>query len=299
MIHVVVSCAERKRHPAQTGLTVSGVARRTFEARLTKWLQVIAATQGTHRVADLYQGEHWSVARSLSSDAVSVWTASAGFGLLSLDDLIPSYDATFSPGHANSVSSAPTAASRRSELSEWWQALQTRPSRPRNETLAALAVDGPVVIAASQPYLQAMHNEIVTAHKQADHALIISTAGSVPSDLSHLRLPCDGRLRGVLGGSMGAVSVRLAKELAGIAESNLTMESAVERTEQLMSDCSPLQRFQRKALSDKEIVDFIDSRRRESAGTSASKLLRELRDRGMACEQSRFRRLFATSGVGQ
>jgi len=98
---------------------------------------------------------------------------------------------------------------------------------------------------------------------------------------------------------MGAVSVRLAKELAGIPEREFSMASAVERTERLMADCAPLQRFDRKKLSDREIADFIDSRRRGTANTSASQLLRELRDSGMACEQSRFRRLFATSGLGQ
>ena len=299
MIHVVVSCAERKCHPAETGLTVKGVDQETFDARLEKWLEAIAAPQDGHKVADLYQGEHWSVARSLSSDTVSVWTASAGFGLLALDDIIPSYDATFSPGHPNSVSSARSATARRLELGKWWHALQIRPTRPTSETLESLNAHGPVIVAASQPYLQAMRGEIKNANDRTGHALVIATAGSVPSDLSHLRLPCDGRLRSVLGGSMGAVSVRLAKELASIPERELTMASATERTDQLMAGCEPLAQFQRKTLPDNEIVDFIDSRRSDTATTSASRLLRELRDSGMACEQSRFKRLFAATEGAQ
>jgi hypothetical protein len=299
VIHVVVSCAERKSHPAQTDLTVGRSAGPTFEARLAKWLEAITAAQVGHRVADLYQGEHWSVARSLSSDVVSVWTASAGFGLLSLEDNVPSYDATFSPGHPSSVSHARSALVRRSELSRWWSAIQMRPTRARSDTLSSLIADGPVIIAASQPYLQAMRGEILDAHDQQDHALVLSTAGSVPSDLSHLRLPCDGRLRSVLGGSMGAVSVRLAKELASIPEGEFTVTSAVDRTKRLMAASEPLPRYERTTLTDIQVVEFIEHHRRKIEHASASRLLRELRDSGMACEQSRFRRLFAESGTAQ
>lgn len=299
MIHVVVSCAERKCHPVETGFAVSGITQQTFQGRLKKWLQTVAAAQSGHKVIDLYQGEHWSVARSIPNAWVSVWTASAGFGLLSLEDTIPSYNATFSAQNANSVSRVRKTTARQTELSEWWSALQTRADRPRTDTLASLIADGPVIIAASQPYLQAMHGEIVDAHARAIHALVISTVGTVPSNLAHLRLPCDGRIRNVLGGSMGATSVRLAKELAKIPEDKFTRESAVVCTERLMTGCAPLQRFHRQPLSDDEVMEFIQSRRVDTPSISASRLLRELRDEGMACEQSRFGRLFAAAGIKQ
>lgn len=98
---------------------------------------------------------------------------------------------------------------------------------------------------------------------------------------------------------MGALSARLATELATIPERKFSMATAVERTEKLMANAAPLPRFQRRVLSDSQIVEFIAHRRLEVTNASASRLLRDLRDQGMACEQSRFGRLFAETRGNQ
>jgi hypothetical protein len=50
-------------------------------------------------------------------------------------------------------------------------------------------------------------------------------------------------------------------------------------------------RYERKKLSDEEVGEMIASRLAQLPGMSASRLLREFRDAGYACEQSRFGQL--------
>jgi hypothetical protein len=160
-------------------------------------------------------------------------------------------------------------------------------------TIGELSSEGPVIVAASRPYLIAMERELHAAALVSPGRVVLSTVGDVPSTLRPLNTPGDGSLRTVLGGSMQAVTVRLAARIAeSIDESSLTMDAASELTRALMAQARPLDRFSRRALSDREVTQFIRQALETAGPRSCSALLRELRDAGMACEQSRFRTLY-------
>ena len=101
-LRVVVSCTDRKRLPPAPDLQLRSYGDDLPE-RVSSWIARIDNPGDNEiRAADLYQGEHWSVVQQLTDAAsavgvtVDLWIASAGYGLISPEDLVESYAATFS-----------------------------------------------------------------------------------------------------------------------------------------------------------------------------------------------------------
>lgn len=213
--------------------------------------------------------------------------ASAGLGLVEASERVPSYSATFARGKDCVCPAA--ARDTGAEARSWWANLRSAPTPrqvPRLVTLSA----GPVVIAASSAYLSAMADEIQEAIAANPDNVIISTVGTVPRPLVAASLPVDGRLRSVLGGTMQALAVRLAVHLLENV-SDLTLASARQTAEVLMSDARPLDRFNREALTDEQVLDWLNIQLQRGRALGHSTLLRKLRADGYACEQTRFRQL--------
>lgn len=92
---------------------------------------------------------------------------------------------------------------------------------------------------------------------------------------------------------MQAISIRLAAKIVQtIDEVDLTHEAAANLTARLMAEAAPLERHSRSPLSDDQVSAYIASALRTDTPPSCTALLRMMRDAGMACEQSRFRRLY-------
>lgn len=247
---------------------------------------------------DLYQGEHWSVARRIHAASLAdVWVASAGFGLVHISTKLRPYAATFSSGHPDSVALPECAdVSVETQLSEWWSALQSEPRLP-TVGLDQVAQRGPVVLAASRPYVSAMRHEIAAAASVGQ--IVIASASPAPAAVAHLCPPANGRLRQILGGSMQSLNVRLAEAIVlNVDAAELTVGTASTFVGSLSVRAPESVRYDRRPLSDEEVVLFIRQQLALGSASSWSPLLRALRDNGMACEQRRFRRLFLASMEG-
>jgi len=134
---------------------------------------------------------------------------------------------------------------------------------------------------------------LLTAASARPGKVILATVGPVPPKLRQLCSQGSGRLRGVLGGSMQSVNVRLAEEIVKAAGGgDITLDSATLATKGLMEKAPPLERFSRQSLSDEQVSAFIVERLTPEVVPSCSVLHRQLRNEGMACEQSRFSRLY-------
>ncbi|MDB4873532.1 MAG: hypothetical protein JWL97_4536, partial [Gemmatimonadales bacterium] len=83
---------------------------------------------------------------------------------------------------------------------------------------------------------------------------------------------------------------RIAAHLVSRGIVNRTQ--AVEDLAALLAAQPPIPRYDSKRLSDQEVFTLISEAYVRSPGISASRLLRELRDDGYACEQQRFGLLF-------
>jgi hypothetical protein len=240
---------------------------------------------------ELYAGEQWDVAKRLGDEATGVavrlWVCSAGYGLIPADAAIRPYSATFSFRHADSV-----ADDRRGALA-WWEAL-TRWSGPTTapRSLAELAqtdATGRTLVVLSADYVTACYDDLRAATKTGTLSLISAgTKKALGLDASILRV--DARLQHVVGGSRQSLNVRVAAHL--LATGALDHDDMQAYLVRLLRAQPPVPKFDRRSLTDEELRTFIRAGRSRDPSVSRSRLLRGLRDSGMACEQSRFGELF-------
>lgn len=289
MIRLLAACTDRKKvEPiARARMLPVGDA----QERVACWVKLLNAKKATITALDLYQGDHWAVARSLT-DHADLWAVSAGYGLIDVMTPVVPYAATFIPKHPDSVTIHSPQQMRSSERQAWWMALRSQKCFER-PALEKLCEDASVtIIAASGAYLDAMSQELLEADRNG-HPIIIASASPAPPSVEHLRLPASGRLRAVLGGSMQSINIRIARHmLQHIDPNNLSMATASDEIRRLLDAAPPLMRYDRRQIDDQAITEFILQQQRSNPQASHTRLLRELRNAGWACEQQRFRRLF-------
>ena len=302
VLHLVVTCTDRKTIAPNGGPRASQLPLGALEVRIEAWKNALSSTSHDAVSAeDLYAGDHWSVVRSIRSVApvgldLRVWIASAGYGLLPSNALIRPYSATFARDADDAVVPKTNVYSN----SDWWRHLgEWNPvggAAPRTiSDLAAGATDGFVLIAVSSSYADALSDDLADAvHKtQSDHLAIISAGHRFAEEIRPLRIPAAGRLKNALGGAMQSLNARVARN--AVSRANEWYPSRAKLAALMMSaleEAPPMTTHDRKRVDDEEIRGYIRAGIREDPGMTHTRLLRSLRDKGLACEQSRFATLF-------
>lgn len=299
-LHIVVTCANRKRVAVPAALHLRHTPGTRANRRAVRWIERIAATSTDAVPAhDLYAGEHWEIARSLPAAAKGfvhpmLWVASAGWGLISADATIRPYSATFSLRHLDSVATDTAGAQA------WWDALATweGPTSGVARSLTALVTDHPrdrVLLVLSQSYLAACSADLRAALERAHNGQlsVIAAGATEHADLAEVILPADARLQHHVGGTRGSLNVRIAEQvlLAGLSNHGAMREHLRGQ----LAAAPTLFSYGRQRLSDDDVLAFIRPRLAADPTLSRTRLLRALRDAGMACEQARFADLFATA----
>ncbi len=294
-VHVIVTCANRKSRPIPPELQLGEIAGRSPSERARRWITRLAqaSVAPLTPAIDLYAGEHWSVARGFSGltqpgETVHLWACSAGYGLIPAEALLMPYHATWTRGQDDSVPG--DAISWWSELASW-----AGPVPGQARTIQALVVKEQAAVfmlLLSKNYLRACSADIVAARtdiSDPNRLLIVSSGSRADPSMTGL-VPADARLQAHFGGTRRALNARIGAHLlsAGIRG----MDEATEHMSGLLAAQPPIPRYNRKQQSDREILDRIASRLTQDPTVSASYLLREFRDAGIACEQHRFSRLF-------
>jgi hypothetical protein len=179
----------------------------------------------------------------------------------------------------------------------WWQALAgwegPSPGQPRSiRSLAAADPSASLLLALSATYLHACRDDITEAATQVadpDAFMVISAGARFPGSTAEVMVPASARLQSLLGGTRQALNIRIAALLlsAGIS----SRARASRHLTQLITEQPPIRRYERKKLTDQEVCGMIAQRLAQAPGISASRLLREFRDSGYACEQQRFGQL--------
>lgn len=290
---MVVTCTNRKTTPVLPPLRLGSIPGRTIAESARAWIARISGSADASplRAADLYAGEHWMVARRLSAIAVEhdirLWVCSAGYGLIPVTAPIRPYSAAFS-GQSDRVPGGADGARR------WWQALAgwegPEPGQARSiRELAATDQSASFLLALSATYLDACRDDITAAVRELpdpDRFLVVSAGARDTGSLAGLMVPTDARLQAVLGGTRQALNARIA---ARLLEAGITSRAEATRyMAELLAGQPPVPRYERKKLSDEEVTAMIAGRLAQAPGMSASRMLREVRDAGYACEQQRF-----------
>ena len=145
----------------------------------------------------------------------------------------------------------------------------------------------------SKSYLRACGADISAAREyivDPDQFLIVSAGARLQGDLATFAVPADARLQAHFGGTRRALNARIGAHL--LSTGIRSKKEATGNLAQLLATQPPIPHYDRKKQSDREILDIIAGRLAQAPTTSASRMLRELRDAGLACEQHRFTRLY-------
>ncbi|MEQ1887174.1 MAG: hypothetical protein ABL967_19080 [Bryobacteraceae bacterium] len=306
-VNFIVSCTNRKRFQPTAETSIGEIGGTDLRARLARWKQNlrVAPTQ-EHHADEVYMGDHWSVVKSIPVDAaqagfvVHIWICSAGYGLIRPDTIIKPYRATFTRGESDYIASG--LAENEHAMQDWWSGVCTyrltrKGKAPR--TLSAVAdafPRTPMLVALSADYLKAVSGDLLSVLDQTyfrKHLSIVScgTSQDSPKWKNNL-LPCDSLMAGSLGGALTSLNARIARHLL---QSNTNAEMTVDRLREsalsierrLPADTEP-----GVAQTDSDVARFIRAYLKEYPAVSKSRLLREFRSQGLACEQKRFGEIF-------
>jgi hypothetical protein len=315
-INLVVTCTKKKFRLAPDALQLRNLrSRESIEARSRLWIERLETETGEAMAAErLYCGDHWAVVREMAAadlfqnKGIRIWICSAGYGLIPLDSLLLPYSATFSTGHADSVSAGRSAAVGTAHA-VWWEQLARwrgpRPGAPRS--IAALRESSPndlLLVVMSATYLFATAKDLREAANQASpraerFAILCSGVRKIEG-LTPYMLPCDARLRQRVGGALASLNIRVARQLLG---NTTPSQWSLSRLRAVLSgwlDAQPEPvRYDRSPMTDEDVRKVIRHALKDNPAIRPTPLLRRLRDSGRACEHSRFSRLFhEAAGIG-
>jgi hypothetical protein len=307
VVHIIASCTERKRLPVPKRLRLRHIRSRSIEARAATWWAQLQEYSGAKVPAlDLYAGDHWAIVRDLprvaerSNLVARVWVASAGYGLFPACAAVQAYSATFSPDSLDSVFLP--GALNRTQASAWWQAINSEsgpdPTAPRSvATLAAGSPKASIVVVASANYIAAMKDDLVATRKRLEspgRLIVVSGRSSLSGgDLAEHWIPSEAVLLASVGGARGSLHARVARKILEEAPKwELDARTLRERYARLISRAPDLERHNREPMTDSAVGRYITRAIAQDQSVPHTRLLRQLRASGRACEQKRFRRLY-------
>jgi hypothetical protein len=233
-----------------------------------------------------------------------MWICSAGYGLISSESPIHSYNATFATGEANSVVNCSEGEDRKNRTKQWWTKL-TKWKGPGPEKIRSLAKlartypKDPLLVVASREYLLAVEDDLKEAAKELKNPgllMVVSAGTRQLGSLSANLLPCNARLQSCLGGARVSLNARITRRLIGGCHAErMEVSSAKRYLSELLRQQPTIVLPSRLPATDDQVMRFIKREITKRGTTSRSKLLRMFRNSGRACEQSRFAALYATA----
>lgn len=262
------------------------------------WAARVGQVPARRAAHSLYQGrsvqEAISAAQELQARLVFV---SAGLGAVSANTLIPSYNLTLHGGpcaigpHLQALGVAPSA---------WWGELAQAFGRSLNSHWNSPPPQA-IYVALPSTYLALIADELaaLAASSMAEHTWVFTSPPGralLPSRLTARALPYDARLEAVgPAGTQSDFPQRALRHFLGLRlPQDISADAARAAVDQSLASVAPRHTAKRRSLTDDELIIQLRKSWSAQCGQS-SRLLAHLRqDLGIACEQSRFRRLWHT-----
>lgn len=294
---VITVCTHRKRAQPPIATTPVSLPIGSQDAVQTAWIEKIRTAPTETVASDLYAGRGFGLAVEAAKMASGkLYILSAGLGLVAGDQQVPVYGLTVSGAHAESVSSRVTG---RLDVSSWFSGLLSSPySEPWSDVMSENS--GRILIALTRPYARMVGQSLSKLEPQALARLRIfgaSLATDLPACLHPALAPYDDRLNTIFPGTCADFPQRAllhfvrSVAISGDARDRKADNGSVEAA--LRGVASP-DKPRRPRRTDQEILQLITMRLRSQSGIA--QILRALRDYdGVACEQSRFSRLYRTA----
>ena len=293
---LITNCSARKTAKSAAGLNFADLETGPQEDIARQWRAALERAPVVARAADLYCGRGIQRVHRLAERlGAPMFIASAGLGLVRDEERVPSYDLSVS-------ASAPSAVQRRVaggfSAKDWWVSLQqSRYAVPIREVLAESASDGLILIALSSGYVPLLADQLHQLEPgQRERLRLFGAVDSkYPPDLLPLLMPYDARLDALIRGSKVDFAQRAAEHfvVGCVSDQEFPLGLQQQRgwVEAKLAKVAVQSVTRRQTLADVEIRAI--AAKLAAQGVRQTKALTILRrERGIACEQSRFRRLF-------
>ena len=291
---VITVCSHRKTHRPTPAATAVSLPMDSQTSVQTAWIERIRTLPLVATAGTLYAGRGFGLATEAAKIAKSrLFVLSAGLGLVPSDRNVPAYGLTVSGGHAESVAARITGEFA---LPAWFSALLAGPHSVQWTDVFGRD-SGRVLIALSRPYAKMVGESLCGLPPLALAHLRIfgaSVSSALPTALHPAIAPYDHRLDTILPGTRTDFSQRALLHFVRSVAIGHTMpdrEADFAAVNAALRGTAAPEWPRRLRRSDDEILELISARLRSQSGIA--RILRALRDEeGVACEQSRFGRLY-------
>lgn len=286
-------CASRKKIRPSYSATAVSLPIGPQDKVESAWLERLTSQPSVAAAQDLYQGRGFALARRAADSTGSpLFIVSAGLGLVVSERCIPSYGLTISKGQGESIGTRVKGAF---DAARWFAALTRGPHSVKWADI--VGASGRILLSLTRPYA-AMAGESMLELSPAVLSRVrifgASVAEVLPAALRPAVAPYDGRLDTVLPGTRADFAQRALLHFVstlGASTGPFDRDADFAAVEAALGNAAQPRRINRCRRSDEEILLLISARLESQVGIART--LRALRqEEGVACEQSRFSRLY-------
>lgn len=307
---IVSTCTNQKRGAVPEEMHLGNHNGRFYRDSAKAWIKGLQGDAPTTPAHKLYAGSHWKESLACESSATDLgfdarlWVLSAGYGLISKDEAVTPYAASFAAG-SDSIQNLtwPDNFTPRQKAREWWSLLHRYRKREGLNIFSELSERRePLIIIISREYYNAVEPEVIDLISAGINLMIVSAGlyqnlnTASPVVRPHI-LPFSDRFKQVddyLDKTNTSLNARLATWLVRNHSQAILdgVETVTPILKEILQNLPPMERKEVNRMTDEEVFNFISKNYSETLN-SATKLLRKLRDiEQMSCEQKRFGSLF-------
>ncbi|MCG9751338.1 hypothetical protein L1D54_12665 [Vibrio brasiliensis] len=296
-IHLLVPCSAHKTSSVPESMYMGKHRTSDLMHSLNTWVEAFEQHSERYPASDLYLGQAFQYAKKLAEDhQFKLSIMSAGFGLVSSDVKLPSYNATF----ANNIDRVPVPHTH------WWSSV-CQSTLPGASIFAYMASNpsGRFILCVSNEYLRAIQEDLlfVLENNAINNEDIVIIASSIPKKLQAFKSLFIQASRKVLFHSKSAecglaLTDRHVTSIATylfVEQLRLTKAPfnaiipALNKELQTLTVPTKPSRIRR---DDDFIISFIEKAFIEHDGVGQGRLFKQYKDEGNACTDTRFRSLY-------
>jgi len=301
-IALITTCTNRKSKVPDADLCASSLPKGNLQSTISSWENHLGRDRNKIPAKDLYRGRGFSeVRKTIENNNLGLWIISAGLGLISGSQLVPSYNLTVAPSKKDTIQSR-LLTKKQFQPARWWNNLNTKLHRTPTPIydLISKSVDTYFIISLSRTYLELISEDLflLHGHKQRIRLTGLYSSESLISPFEQLWMPYDSRFDGPQSPNPGTRSdfpqrvTRHFIEEVFTHNPLATPDEHAETVSKILATMSFPVKIKRTTLSNEAIKQIIIDRWDDAKG-SGSRMLKIMRhEENVACEQSRFADLY-------
>ncbi len=297
MVLILLACTDSKKFEPDPTLHLARYRKRSFQDCLAAWRAALPLAPKQCRAGQMYKGGYWRAATRARVNAAipsKTLVVSAGLGLVDVQEMVPSYAATFTPSLSDSIPDA----GQQDVAERWWRGLGGEERFLRE--IAAMA-DPRIICALPEKYLDAVRATLVQFSQVhgAEKLVVLGSRSHAhrSTELGDSWVQLDARMskHPEIGGAVGQLTARtlnwVLDKVASPSEVNPSHIRGLLEPLQKFDDQPLYPKRQKCSPADvhKWILDAMES---ADPPSSRSEALRRFRDAGFAFEQKRFGRVY-------